>query len=174
MPRTRSIAWSELKIGIIGVVALLLVTAMIVAVGGQGGFPWQRYSLKTRFHDINGLKTGAVARLNGKEVGKVTGVEFAGTEIEVTFQVSKDVKSLITNNSVASLGSVSLLGEPMLDIEASTTGTPLAEWAYVPANEKASIENMTKSASQSLDAVGQVINDIRAGRGTVGQLFTDQ
>jgi phospholipid/cholesterol/gamma-HCH transport system substrate-binding protein len=173
MPRTRSIAWSELKIGIIGIIALLLVTAMVVAVGGQGGLPWQRYSLKTRFHDVNGLKSGAVARLNGKEVGKVTAVEFAGTDIEVTFQVSKHVKPLITDKSIATLGSVSLLGEPMLDIEASTAGVPLPEWAYVPADEKASFANMTKSASESLDEVGKVIADIRAGRGTVGRLFAD-
>jgi len=173
MPRTRSIAWSELKIGIIGVVAILLVTVMVVAVGGQGGFPWQRYSLKTRFHDVNGLKSGAIARLNGKEVGKVTAVDFAGTDIEVTFQVSKKVQPLITNKSIATLGSVSLLGEPMLDIEASTVGTPLPEWAYVPADEKASLANMTKAASESLEEAGRVIADIRNGRGTVGRLFTD-
>lgn len=173
MPRTRSIAWSELKIGIVGIVALVLVTVMVIAVGGQGGFPWQRYSLKTRFHDVNGLKSGAVARLNGKEVGKVTDVEFAGTEIEIVFEVSKNVRRLITTESVASLGSISLLGEPMLDIKASERGTPLPDWAYVPADEKASLANLTTSASESLQEAGKLITDIRSGRGSVGKFFTD-
>ena len=62
MPRTRSIAWSELKLGVVGIVALLLVVLIILAVGGQGGFWWQRYPLKTRFADAGGLKTGAVVR----------------------------------------------------------------------------------------------------------------
>ena len=38
MPRTRSLAWSELKIGILAVAALVLATMLIFAVGGQGGF----------------------------------------------------------------------------------------------------------------------------------------
>ena len=37
MPRTRSLAWSELKIGIIAVAALGLAVMFILAVGGQGG-----------------------------------------------------------------------------------------------------------------------------------------
>jgi hypothetical protein len=100
-----------LKLGVIGVVALVLVTIATIAVGGQGGFPWQRYPLKARFHDVNGLKTGAVVRLNGKEVGKVTSVEFAGSEIEVVSEVSDKVRRLITTASEATMGSLSLLGE---------------------------------------------------------------
>ena len=54
MPRTRSLAWSELKIGIIAVAALVLAVMLIVAVGGAGGFSWQRYELKTKFPDVRG------------------------------------------------------------------------------------------------------------------------
>ena len=54
MPRTRSIAWSELKLGIVGIVAVALVSVLVVAVGGQGGFFWQRYPLKTQFDDVAG------------------------------------------------------------------------------------------------------------------------
>ena len=173
MPRTRSIAWSELKLGVIGIVALVLVTIMVIAVGGKGGFPWQRYSLKTRFEDINGLKSGAVVRLNGKEVGKVTSIEFAGTQIELVFEVSRDVQPLITNESIASLGSISLLGEAILDIHSSGRGTPLVEWSYLRADQKNSFADLTTSASESLQEAGKVIADIRAGRGTVGKFFTD-
>ena len=35
MPRTRSIAWAELKLGVIGVVALVLVVMIILALGGD-------------------------------------------------------------------------------------------------------------------------------------------
>jgi phospholipid/cholesterol/gamma-HCH transport system substrate-binding protein len=174
MPRTRSIAWSELKLGVIGLVALVLVTIATIAVGGQGGFPWQRYPLKARFHEVNGLKTGAVVRLNGKEVGKVTSVEFAGSEIEVVFEVSDKVRRLITTESEATMGSLSLLGEPIIDVKASEQGTPLQDWAYVKAIQKTAFGDLTTNASESLEAAGQLIADVRAGRGSVGKLFTDQ
>jgi len=174
MPRTRSIAWSELKIGVVGIVALVLVVIIVVSVGGQGGFPWQRYSLKARFHDVNGLKTGAVVRLNGKEVGKVTSVEFAGSEIEVVFQVSTSVRHLITTESEATMGSLSLLGEPIIDLRASEQGTPLPEWSYVRATQRTAFGDLTTNASQTLEEAGRVLADVRAGRGSVGKLFTDQ
>jgi phospholipid/cholesterol/gamma-HCH transport system substrate-binding protein len=174
MPRTRSIAWSELKIGVVGVVALVLLAIIIVAVGGQGGFWWQRYPLKARFHDVNGLKTGAVVRLNGKEIGKVTSVEFAGSEIEVVFEVSTDVRRLITTESEATMGSLSLLGEPIIDLKASERGTPLPNWSYVPASQRTAFGDLTTNASQTLEEAGRVLADVRAGRGSVGKLFTDQ
>jgi phospholipid/cholesterol/gamma-HCH transport system substrate-binding protein len=173
MPRTRSIAWSELKVGVVGIVALVLLTMIILAVGGQGGFWWQRYPLKARFTQVNGLKTGAVVRLNGKEIGKVTAVEFAGSQIDVAFEVSDKVRSLITTQSVASLGSLSLLGESIVDISAAQSGAPLANWAYVKAEQKTGFGDLTASASQSLEETGRLIADIRAGKGSVGKLFTD-
>ncbi len=49
MPRTRSIAWSQLKVGLLGILAVLLAIVVIFAVGGEGGFWWQRYPLKASF-----------------------------------------------------------------------------------------------------------------------------
>src|SRR5579862_1334701 len=99
MPRTRSILWSELKLGVIGIAALTLATVLIAAVGGQGGFFWQRYALKARLTSAQGLKPGAIVRLNGKDVGKVTGVEFAGADIELVMSISKAVRPLVTTES---------------------------------------------------------------------------
>jgi phospholipid/cholesterol/gamma-HCH transport system substrate-binding protein len=174
MPRTRSIAWSELKIGLVGMAALLLLVAVVFAIGGQGGFPWQRYPLKTRFTQVSGLKTGAVVWLNGMEVGKVTAVQFVGSQVDVAMEVSKDVRPLITTESRASLGSLSLLGEPIIDITAADTGTPLPDWAYVPGDQKKALADLTGKASDLLDEGGRLIASVRRGEGSVGKLFTDQ
>ena len=85
MPRTRSLAWSQLKVGILAVAALVLAAVFVMSVGGQG-FSWQQYRLKTRFTDIVGLKTGAVVRVAGVEVGTVDSIEFVGAEVEVVLQ----------------------------------------------------------------------------------------
>jgi phospholipid/cholesterol/gamma-HCH transport system substrate-binding protein len=173
MPRTRSIAWSELKLGIIGIVTFALIAIVIVAIGGQGGFPWERYPLKVRFDEVGGLKTGAVVQLNGKEIGKVASVEFAGAQIDVTVEVSRDVRPLITTQSTAALGSVSLLGEPNVDVTASNQGTPLDDWAYIQSDRRPELADLTATASASLEQVGQLVSDLRQGRGTMGRLLTD-
>ncbi|HYN07416.1 MAG TPA: MlaD family protein [Vicinamibacterales bacterium] len=173
MPRTRSIAWSEVKLGIVGVVAVALVILMILALSGEGGFTWQRYPLKTRFRDAAGLKEGAVVRLSGKEVGTVTAVEFSGAELDVAIEVRKEVRNLITSDSVASIGSLSLLGESMVEIRAATTGTPLADWQYVKSGTGSGLSDLQGQVSTSLENVDRLITDLRAGRGTMGKLLTD-
>lgn len=174
MPRTRSIAWSQLKVGVLGLVALLLLIVVVFAVGGEGGFWWQRYPLKASFPDVKGLKPGAVVRLSGKEVGTVRTVEFVGNQVEVAFELLEDVRPLVTDRSVATIGSLSLLGEPIVDLTAGAGGSPLADWAYVPAGAAAgSFEGLTTTASSSLRQVEALLADVRAGRGTLGRLVTD-
>jgi phospholipid/cholesterol/gamma-HCH transport system substrate-binding protein len=174
MPRTRSLAWSELKIGIVAVVALVLAAMIIVAVGGAAGFSWQRYELRTKFPDVKGLKSGAVVRVAGVEVGKVTDVRFTGADVEVLLEVRDDMQQRITTESRASIGSLSLLGEPVIDISPSTQGTPLQDGDTVPAGRApGQLADVAESATQSLEQATLLLRDIRSGKGTVGKLFSD-
>ena len=174
MPRTRSVTWAQLKLGVVGIVAMLLVAILVVAVGGTGGFPWQRYPLKTTLADAAGLKSGAVVRLSGKEVGTVTRVEFSGPALEVWMELSRDVRHLVTTASTASVGSLSLLGEPMIDLRAASTGAALEDWAYVRAvGTGAGFSDLTTTANETMADVQTMVADLRAGRGTLGKLFTD-
>src|SRR5690349_16381921 len=173
MPRTRSIAWSQLKLGIIGVIALTLATVIVAAVGGQAGFFWELYPVKLQFHDAQGLKEGAVVRLSGKDVGRVDAVDFVGEIIEVTCKVSKDVRPLITDRSVGSVGALSLLGESFVTIKAAPGGVAVPDWGYVRTVETGSISSLTETASSAMTDAQKLIADVRAGKGTLGKLVTD-
>src|SRR5437867_10419634 len=112
MPRTRSLGWAELKIGLLTVFALVMAGILIFMLGGEGGFFWQRYALKTIFDNVAGLKQGAPVRVAGVEVGSVTRIEFTSDHrVEVVMELSREMQSRITNRSEAMLGSISLLGE---------------------------------------------------------------
>ncbi len=175
MPRTRSLAWSELKIGALTIIAVVIAAVTVFFLTGDRGFPWQRYSLKTRFASVPGLKAGSPVRVAGLDVGTVTNTTLAGNQVEVTFEVSQDVRERITTDSVATLGSVSLLGESAVDITASTTGTPLPEWGYVPQGRQAAqITDLATEVGEGLDNLTSLIADVRGGRGTVGRLMTDE
>src|SRR6185312_1492505 len=137
MPRTRSLAWSELKIGVLTIAAIVIAAATIFSVMGTRGFFWQRYTLKTKFGNVAGLKTGSPVRVAGVEVGSVTDVLFNGDAVDVVFEVNKDVRSRITSSSTAVLGSVSLLGLSAVDITPASGGQPIPENGYVPAGKTA-------------------------------------
>jgi phospholipid/cholesterol/gamma-HCH transport system substrate-binding protein len=174
MPRTKSLAWAELKIGLLSLLALGIAATLIFALSGSGGFSWQRYPLKTIFNNISGLNEGAQVRIAGVPVGQVTGVAFVGDRVEVSFEIRKEMQSRVTDRSTAALGSVSLLGEGAVDITPSSQGTPIPDWGYVPSGSAApSIAEVAAGAQEGITQLTAVLTDIRNGRGTVGQLFTN-
>ena len=134
MPRTRSLAWSELKIGIIAVVAMVLAAMIIVAVGGAGGFFWQRYELKTQVPRREGPeeRRGRPRRRRRSGQGHRASRSPAPRS-KWCCEVKKGNEQRITSDSRASIGSLSLLGEPVIDISPATTGTPLKDGDYIPA-----------------------------------------
>lgn len=174
MPRTRSLAWSELKIGVISIIAVTLTGVLIFAVTGARGFFWDRYPLKTRFTAVPNLASGTPVRIAGVEVGGVTAVELNGEQVDISFEVRKSYRHLITNRSTAKLGAISALGEAALDITPSSQGEPIADWGYVPAGPpSAAITDMADMASGTIDELTKTLRGLNAGKGTAGQLLTD-
>ena len=174
MPRTRSLAWSELRIGVVVIMAIVIAAALIFSRTGSKGFSWQRYPLKTRFPNVAGLAKGSPVRVAGVEVGQVTGIAFAEEQVDVTFEVKDTVRERITNNSVASLGSVSLLGESAVDITPAA-GTPIPDYGYVKVGRaKGSIADVSDQVTGGVEEITALVKDLRAGKGTAGKLLTDE
>jgi len=176
MPRTRSLAWSELKIGVLTILAITIAAVTIFMLTGGRGFFWQRYSLKSRFDNVAGLKSGSPVRVAGVEVGTVKSVDdFVGDQVDVTIEVNKAMRPRITSGSTAYLGSVSLLGESAVDITPSSKGTPIPDWGYIPSGHaKGQIADVAEQAQQSVSEITKLVTDIRVGKGTVGKLMTDE
>ena len=174
MPRTRSLAWSELKIGVLTIVAIVIAAMTIFLVTGSKGFAWQRYPLKTRFDSAPGLKSGSPVRVAGVDYGTVDSVELVGEKVEVAFNINKAMRDRVTTGSLATLGSVSLLGEAAVDITPSTKGTSIPDGGYVPTGRTAAaLSDVTSQASQGIEELTGMIHDLRQGRGTAGKLLTD-
>lgn len=175
MPRTRSLAWSELKIGLLTLIAVAVAGVVIFLLSGEGGFFWERYELHAKFNDVAMLKSGAPVRVAGVAVGAVKDMKFDGAAVDVTFDLSKEMKSRVTDQSVAYIGSVSLLGEGALDITPALGGTPIPEGGYVKTKRTpGQLADVAESATQGLKEATLLIKDIREGKGTVGKLFTDE
>jgi phospholipid/cholesterol/gamma-HCH transport system substrate-binding protein len=175
MPRTRSLKWSELKIGVMAVVALLIAAALILALGGEGGFFWQRYNLKVKFPNAAGVQRGSPVRVAGVTVGAVQEIAFVGSEVEMLLELRDDMQQRVRTTSHATIGSVSLLGEGAVDISASTSGDPIPEGGYVPTDAlPPQLADVTAQANKGIAELTGLITDLRAGKGTAGKLMTDE
>ncbi len=175
MPRTRSLKWSELKIGIMAVVAMVIAAALIVALGGEGGFFWQRYTLNVKFPNAGGVQKGSPVRVAGVTVGSVTEIRFVGSDVEMGLELRDDMQERVRTASRATIGSVSLLGEGAVDITATTSGQPIPEGGYVPSDPlPPQLADVTAEANKGITELTALISDVRAGKGTVGKLMTDE
>jgi len=176
MPRTRSLAWSELKIGIMTITAIVIAATLIFMLGeGQGGFFWQRYQLKAKFSNAGGVKPGSPVRVAGVDVGSVRELRFVGADVEMDLELSKEMQDRVRTDSRATIGSVSLLGEGAVDITAATTGQPIPEGGYVPAGPAAGqLSDVTTQAAKGIEQLSELITDVRSGKGTMGQLVTNE
>ena len=176
MPRTRSIAWSRAEARHRRRRrASLLVTVLVVARRRRGRILVAALSAQD-----------AVPRRAGPEARRRRPAERQGRRHRdgggVRRRRRSTSRSSVTRtcgrssrpSRSATIGSLSLLGESIIDIKAAPGGTPLPDWAYVHDRvELGTIDDLTTTAADSLEDASKLIADVRAGRGTLGKLVTD-
>ena len=130
-----------------------------------------------KFPNAGGVQRGSPVRVAGVTVGAGDRrFDLSGPRSRWLSSCARTCRTTVRTTSRATIGSVSLLGEGAVDITASTTGEPIPECGYVPsAPPPAQLADVTAQAEQGhRGADGAHCTDIRAGKGTVGKLMTDE
>jgi phospholipid/cholesterol/gamma-HCH transport system substrate-binding protein len=76
MKRSDNIAWSQLKVGIFIICALIFLAGGIIIMGKQTNLFSPKGKLSVIMTDVAGLKVGAPVWLAGVEVGVVNKIRF--------------------------------------------------------------------------------------------------
>lgn len=178
MDKSKTLTWTELRVGVVALASLTILAVTILYVGGGGTSPLTpKYQLKALMWDVSGLKAGAPVRVGGVEVGQVTRVEFAGPEargmVEVGMRLDRRVKDRVTTRSEVTLGSLGLLGERAVDISPATSGTPVEDGGYVTAAAFDPFKGLLSDASQSTTHLRRILARMDAGEGAMGRFLRD-
>lgn len=152
----------EAKVGTFVLACLLLLGLTVYYVGNnQWGSHVTPY--KTYLRYAGGMAPGASVLFGGIAAGRVTAVRPWSedpTRIEILLQVSQGTP--LNVDSVAELGSVSLMSSPALSI---TTGTKdarrLSAGQVIPSRETVSIDDMTRKLSGIADSAEGLITQVR-------------
>ena len=79
MPSQQEVQWSQLKVGVLVIVALAALTALIFLMSGStGGIFAGKITLRSYFENAAGLKVGAPVNLEGVTIGNVTQINISG------------------------------------------------------------------------------------------------
>ena len=122
-------AQMQLRIGVLVLTAILLFMGFVLAVGKRSALFEDRYTLWTSFESTEGLAVGAPVRLAGVTVGTVTQINFSRQlrerSIVLMLSVEQRVQDRIREDSVASIGTIGLVGDKVLDITVGSEDRPV-------------------------------------------------
>ncbi|MBI3950871.1 MAG: MCE family protein [Acidobacteria bacterium] len=189
MPRGKHLGFSELKVGILVLASVaILIFLVMSATGGVSKLLTEPYIAKTRFAEVDGLLPGADVRLAGKRVGNVEAVNLASVPkspedlntVEVVMSIDPDVaRQWIRTDSRASLGSIGLLGDKVVDISPGTqNGQPLPSGSYIESMPGTNIRKIISGVdplisdlTESAEQIKSMVTKINEGQGTLGRLI---
>ncbi|MFN8006558.1 MAG: MlaD family protein [Terriglobia bacterium] len=182
----KKLAWAELRVGILVIASFTILILALLAISGGAGFFTPRYQLKTYFASADGLRKGSliwVAGIEGGNVAKVTITSASDPDraVEVTFQIQKEFAPMIREDSVATLGSIGLLGDKYIDISrGSANSKPLPPGGEVRGSSSADIKRIMQNSNDLVANLGdlvtkinQITQKIDQGQGTIGKFIVD-
>ncbi len=195
MPRSKQkLTFSELRVGIFMLSALLITAFLILNSTGSFNPFEKKMRLKVRFETADGLHAGADVQLAGVSVGKVEEVRFLPPDspdserIEATLSVvqeldNKPISELIRTDSRAQLVATSVLGnDKIVNISPGTSkGIPVDENAMLPTSSSVGLNQLTTTGNDLLTQINklaipanEILQKANQGEGTLGRVLNDE
>src|SRR5213594_2134517 len=186
MVQRRSLAWTELRVGIIVIVSFLLLAVAIFFIGGQTGFLGPKYTIIAFFENANNLRTGAEVHLEGVTIGNVRAVRISkqadpNKAVEAELRLDERYKNIIRTDSKVTIGTIGLLGDKNVDITRGTeAGKVVDEGGALQGSEEGDIRKIVQGTNDFVanlgvlsDQVKRMAERVDRGEGTLGKFLTD-
>jgi phospholipid/cholesterol/gamma-HCH transport system substrate-binding protein len=160
MKRSDNIAWSQVKIGIFIVCALIFLAGGILIMGRQTKMFTDKGEVSVMMADAAGLKVGAPVWLAGVDVGTVTRIRFErpreNNEVEIELEVDREALKKIGPDSIITIKTRGLMGEKYVDV------TPSRVYSEAPAKRLygtpvAKLDDVVAKAGTAFDQLNQII-----------------
>ena len=186
MPSKERVGLAQLKVGILGIVALFFITLLIFLL--TGGISWFQTTIPLHAYlaDASGLTDGSPVRINGIPAGKVTGVALSGQTdpakiIKIDFEVDQDMVKQIPNDSIAAIASDNLLGSTkFLQIQKGKNSETIQPNAVMKSANTQEFQQLVQqgfgvldSAQAILQKIETIVGEVENGQGTIGKLLVD-
>lgn len=186
LPSKQQVHWSQLRVGIVVIVASVALGVLIFLMSGSVGLFTTKITLYTYVDNASGLREGAPVRLDGVDIGNVTEMtvvpshDSGKTPVKITIKVG--TKYPIHKDTTAMLATAGVLGETFVDLDSRLATGPLAQNGdTLPGQPQPDIQDVIRSSQgtlQNVDVllkrVDRIVSQIESGNGTIGKLIYDE
>jgi phospholipid/cholesterol/gamma-HCH transport system substrate-binding protein len=159
--RRLSLVVGAFVVGILGILA-----AAILSLSAERGIWTARYRLVTYFANVQGLIEGAPVRLAGKGVGSVEFISFAALgadrpPVRVVLLVDEGVQHRVRSDSVATIGTIGLLGDKYVEISmGSPRGQVLADGAELASVSPLDLNEVVARGTAAIEAITSLTENV--------------
>jgi len=189
MPSQQEVRWSQLKVGVIVLIStIVLVTLLFLMTSSSGlGIFSHKMTISTYFENAAGLKTGAAVNLQGVTIGTVKSVTVSNspdhklTPVKVVMKLNEKYTGDLRKDSKASLSTVGVLGDTVVDINSQfAVGPPLEDGDELKTTETPSLTDVVKASQGTIESLNvilakmnTIVDNLQSGKGSVGQLINN-
>ena len=173
---------NKIRLGVFVTVGLLLFIFGIYFIGEKQQLFNATFRISGVFKDISGLQVGNNVRFSGINVGVVEDIEMiADTAVKVDLVIDEKARKFIKKDAKGIISSDGLMGSKIVIITPGTTGEKEIQDADVIAtNIPVSMDDIMVNlqvtsghAAIITEGLADVMNNVRAGKGTIGKFLMD-
>jgi phospholipid/cholesterol/gamma-HCH transport system substrate-binding protein len=186
MPAPQKIKWSQLRVGILAVVAMIIVAVLAFLLTGTGGFFQRNATLKTYLNDSAGMAVGSTVRLNGIAIGSIDNVRLSGERtrnrvVEISMLVKYDYLAEIPTDSTAGITASNLLGDKYINITNGSRPDHVKNGDTITSTPVQDIPQLLDQSSVILvqfqgllGRADNILKLVESGQGTIGKVIKDE
>src|SRR5205085_4713420 len=186
MAQRGSLAWTELRVGLLVIASFALLALAIFYVSGQSGIFTKKYKVTASFSSANGLRSGAEVWLEGVTIGNVDQVRISKEPdprkaVEVDLKLDENYRNIIRTDSMVTIGTIGLLGDKYVDLTRGTEGGQVVpDNGMLQGSETGDIAKIVTGTSDFVANLDSLSTEVRKltdrvdrGEGTLGRFITD-
>src|SRR5712691_11580286 len=186
MPSAAKTRWSQLRVGVMAIVALLILAYLIFLMAGSKGLFQTNVKIYTYLDDAASIADGAPVTLNGINIGKVTRTELSGSSapnriVRVTLEVNSDMLREIPVDSQAALAAANLLGTKYINIKKGKRPETIQAGGEIQSLDTREFDEVVQqgyTAIAGLNGIigklGAIVDQVQLGKGAIGKLLVDE
>jgi len=186
MAERSKVRWSQLKVGIVGLSAFLILYVLVFLLTSSKGFLHRYVPLRTYMDDASGMSDGTVVRLNGITIGYLDHLTLTNSRdphraVEFDMRVRPEYLPQIPVDSIAAVSAANLLGDKFLNITRGQSPQHVQENAELQSllgqdipELMAQSANLLKSFQTIVGRVDSLLAGVEQGKGNIGLLLKDR
>jgi phospholipid/cholesterol/gamma-HCH transport system substrate-binding protein len=178
MADPRKVRWSQLKVGVVGLAAFLILAVLIFLLTSSKGFFQKTATLRTFMDDASGLAGFTIGSLD--QIRLIAGSE-PKRSVEFIMIVQEKFLRQIPVDSVASISAANLLGDKFLNITKGRDSQTVKNGAEIKSLQAQDIPELMAQSANLLQTFQSIVNrldallaGVEAGKGNIGKLLKDE